>query len=280
MQTLQAVVVGIVQGLSEFLPISSSAHITFSNEIFHIITGAVLSNEPNSEEIFFDIMVHLATLFAVIIYFFGDLRNIFSEFFKSIKEKNYKNENFLLVNYIALSTIITGVIGLLLKESVEKLIVNPKIICILLMITGFILLLSEKMYKGNQKINLKKSVAIAIAQGLAVFPGFSRSGLTIAAGLFLGMDRVKAARFSFLMSIPVILLASMIYPLLELDFSQIMNFNLKAITIGFFSAFISGYLCVKYFMKLLGRLSLRTFGYYCLAASLAMYLLFQFCGHQ
>ncbi len=280
MHTIQALITGTVQGLSEFLPISSSAHITFSNEIYNLITGATLTISDREEEIFFDIIVHLATLFAVLIYFFGDLKEIFSSFFKALKDKDYKNNNFLLVCYIALSVVITGVIGLALKKSVENLITNPQIICVLLFVTGIILLLSEKSYKGNKEINLKTSILMAIAQGLAVFPGFSRSGLTISCALFCGMNRVKAARFSFLMSIPVIILASLVYPILELDFSQIATFNHKAIFFGFLASFVVGYFCIKYFMKLLGKLSLKTFGYYCFVISVVMFFVFQFCYHS
>ncbi len=280
MQTVQAVITGAIQGLSEFLPISSSAHIVFSHELYGLLTGAPISQEINQEEIFFDILVHLATLFAVIIYFFKDLKNIFTEFFKSVKEKNYNSENTKLVGYIALSVIITGIIGLILKEKVEFLTANPQIVCFLLMGTGFILLFSEKMYKGDKQLSLKTAIWVSIAQGLAVFPGFSRSGLTISTALLCGMKRVEAARFSFLMSIPVILLASLVYPLMELNFNQILTFNLKALLIGSFTAFVVGYLCIKYFMKLLGKLSLRSFGYYCLVASVVMFFVFQFFYHQ
>ena len=274
MQTLQAVITGAMQGLSEFLPISSSAHIVFSNELYELITKTAFITSKE-EEIFFDIMVHLATLFAVLIYFFNDLKAILKDFFVSIKEKDYKNKNFLLTNYILLSTVITGIIGLIFKEKVEYFIQNPKYICFFLFITGLILLFSEKMYKGNKEINLKSSILIAIAQGLAIFPGFSRSGLTISTGLFLGLNRVEAARFSFLMSIPVILLASMIYPLMSLDFNLITTFNLKAIAIGFLVSFVVGYLCIKYFMKLLGKLTLKSFAYYCLIISPLMFFVFE-----
>lgn len=273
MHTLQAIITGAMQGLSEFLPISSSAHIVFSNEIYELITKTTLSS--NEEEIFFDIMVHLATLFAVLIYFYNDLKTISIDFFNSVKNKDYKNKNFLLGNYILLSTVITGVIGLLLKEKVEYFIQNPKYICFFLFTTGLILLFSEKFYKGNKEISLKSAVLIALAQGAAVFPGFSRSGLTISMGLFLGLNRVSAAKFSFLMSIPVIILASLIYPLISLDFAQIATFNLKAIAIGFFVSFIVGYLCIKYFMKLLGKLSLKSFAYYCLLISPLMFFVFE-----
>ncbi len=279
MHTLQAVITGAIQGLSEFLPISSSAHIVFSNELYGLITKTDIAGNVPQEEIFFNIMVHLATLFAVVIYFFKDLKKVFKDYIFSLKEKEYHNDSFKLVNYIILSTVITGIIGLLIKEKVEELIKNPQIICILLFITGLILLFSEKFYKGDKKLSLKTAIFVAIAQGLAVFPGFSRSGLTISMALFNGMNRIEAARFSFLMSIPVIFLASLIYPLFDIDFSSMATFNYKAIIFGFLTSFVVGYLCIKYFMKLLGQLSLRIFGYYCLIAAIVMFGLFQVYYH-
>ena len=222
----------------------------------------------------------MATLLAVVIYFFKDLKELSLDFIKAIKNKDYKNENFKIVNYIILTTIITGIIGFTFKKPTKFLMSNPKIICLFLFITGLILLTSEKFYKGNKKIALKNAILIGIAQGFAVFPGFSRSGLTISTALFYGIERVKAARFSFLMSIPIIFLASMIYPLFELNLSEIASFNYKAILLGFISSFIVGYLCIKYFMKLLGRLSLRIFGYYCLVVAVLMFGLFQVYYHQ
>ncbi len=278
MHTLQTIITGAIQGLSEFLPISSSAHIVFSNELYEIITK---TTPPSlQEEIFFGIIAHLATLLAVVIYFFKDLKEIIYGFLISLKEKDFKNQNIKLVGYIFLSTLITSLIGLLIKDKVESIISNPSIICILLFITGLILLFSEKMYKGNKEIDLKTSIFMAIAQGLAVFPGFSRSGLTISTALFCGIDRLKAARFSFLMSIPIITLASLIYPLIELDLAQISTFNLKAMFLGFLASFVVGYLCIKYFMKLLAKLSLRIFSYYCLVVALLMFGLFQVYYHH
>lgn len=280
MQIIQGIITGIVQGLSEFLPISSSAHIVFSNKLFNLMTHSVQTPISSQEEIFFDIMVHLASLFAVIIYFFGDLKKIFFDFVQSIKTKNYNNENTKLVLYVALATVITGIIGLIIKEKVENLIQNPSVICFLLLITGTILILSEKFYKGDKKLDLKKALVIAIAQGLAIFPGFSRSGFTISTALFLGMKRLDAARFSFLMSIPVILLASLIYPMLELDLTEFAQFNLKAIIFGTSASFVSGYFCIKYFMQLLEKLSLRIFGVYCFVVGLLVLGLLQVFRHQ
>ena len=279
MHTLQAIITGSIQGLSEFLPISSSAHIVFSNELYHLITGT--QNLINhQEEIFFDIIVHLGTLFAVLIYFFNDIKTIIVNSIISIKNKDYKNHELKLFGYILLSTIITCLIGIILKKPTESLVINPQGICFLLVFTGILLLFSEKLYRGDKELSLKAVIFIAIAQGLAIFPGFSRSGFTIATGLLCGINRVQAARFSFLMSIPIIILASMAYPMMELDVSEFSTFNMKAIITGFFVSFIVGYYCIKYFMKLLKKLSLRSFGYYCLAISVVMFLVFQFAYHQ
>ena len=278
MHTLQAIITGTVQGLSEFLPISSSAHIVFSNELYNLITNTVTVD--NQESIFFDIIVHLGTLLAVVIYFFKDIKTIILNSVISLKNKDFSNKELKLAGYIILCTFITGIVGLILKKPTENLIQNPKIICFLLLITGSLLLFGEKLYRGTKDISLKSAILIAIAQGLAVFPGFSRSGFTISTALLTGMDRVKSARFSFLISIPVIILASMLYPLIELDLSQIATFNLKAIFVGFIVSFIVGYYCIKYFMKLLEKLNLKSFGYYCYFVSIVMFLLFQFVYHQ
>ncbi len=277
MQTLQAVIVGAVQGISEFLPISSSAHIVFAQSIYKLITGSQVLTQVGSEEIFFDIIVHLATVLAVLIFFFKDIVTILKEFFKGIIQKKYDNPDFKLALYIIIATPITGIIGLILKDPTHSLVENPKIVSLFLVGTGLILYFSEKLKSKNKEINLKSSILTGIAQGLAVFPGLSRSGLTIATQVFLGIDRVKAARFSFLMSIPVIILASMAYPILEIDFKEISNFNYEAIFWGFLTSFAVGYLCIKYFMKLLSKVTLKCFSYYCVFAGVAMFVLFSIC---
>ena len=155
MQTIQAVITGAVQGLSEFLPISSSAHIVFSNKLYSLVTNSgVLAHQ---EEIFFDILVHLATLAAVVIYFYNDLKTIIKGFFIALREKNYNSENYQLITYILITTIITGIIGLILKKPTESLIESPKIICILLFITGLVLFFSEKKYSGSEKSSFNRN---------------------------------------------------------------------------------------------------------------------------
>lgn len=279
MQTLQAIIVGAIQGISEFLPISSSAHIVFAQSIYKLATGSAALDTVAAQEVFFDIIVHLATLLAVLIFFRKDIIDIIKALYYGIKNKNYTDGDFKTGVFIIAATPVTCIIALLLKEPTHALLENPKIVSLFLIGTGFILYFSEKLKTQNKEMNLKTALWTGLAQGLAVFPGLSRSGLTIATQVFSGMDRVKAARFSFLMSIPIILGASMAYPMLEMDFSQMANFNYRAIFWGFMTSFIVGYLCVKYFMKLLGKVTLKCFSYYCFVVGALMFLLFSICHH-
>ena len=277
MQTLQAIIVGAIQGISEFLPISSSAHIVFAQSIYKLATGSAALDTVAAQEVFFDIIVHLATLLAVLIFFRKDIIDIIKALYYGIKNKNYTDGDFKTGVFIIAATPVTCIIALLLKEPTHALLENPKIVSLFLIGTGFILYFSEKLKSKNREIDLKTSLWTVLAQGLAIFPGLSRSGLTIATQVFLGVDRVKAARFSFLMSIPIIIGASMVYPLLDMDFSQAANINAKAFFWGFLTSFVTGYLCVKYFMKLLGKVTLKCFSYYCFAAGVAMFVLFSVC---
>ncbi len=269
MQTLQAAIMGAVQGISEFLPISSSAHIVFTSVVYKILTGGNFQNVGN-EEIFFDILIHLSSLLAVIIFFFKDLKTLISGFFKSFKNKDYKNAEFQTCVFIMISTFVTCIVAFFIKDTAHKLTENPLIVSILLLFTGGVLFVSEKLNTKEKAMNSKTSILIGIAQGLAVFPGLSRSGLTIATGILNGLSRVKAARYSFILSIPIIILASMIYPLLELNVSEISTFNFKAMAIGCVMSFITGFLCIKFFMKFLEKFNLKCFAYYCWIMGIVM----------
>ena len=127
----------------------------------------------------------------------------------------------------------------------------------------------------KQDVTLKSSILIAIAQGLAALPGFSRSGLTIATGLMTGSDRTTSAKYSFLLSIPIIMGASMFYPLLEIDLKEVLTYNWTAIVVGTIVSGIVGYLCIKYFMKFLSKFSLSVFGYYCIIIGVLAVIFFK-----
>lgn len=276
MHLMQAILMGIVQGLSEFLPISSSGHLVFTSNFYKIFKNIDIT-QHSGQEIFLDIMLHLGTLIAVLIFFRKEISEILQALFFGIKTKNYSSENFKMGLYIILGTIISVMVAYPLSGFAAKLVFLPQIVGLLLIITGLILLASEyysKRYPQKLPISLKNSILIAVAQGLAALPGFSRSGLTIATGLFAGMDRTVAARYSFLLSIPIILGASMVYPLFELDIKEVLTYNWTAIIVGTFVSGIVGYLCIKYFMKFLSKFSLTVFAYYCLIMGIFAFIFF------
>jgi undecaprenyl-diphosphatase len=280
MNIIQAILMGIVQGLSEFLPISSSAHLVFTSNFYKVFKGIEIAQTSN-EEVFFDIMVHLGTLIAVLIFFRKDISNIIKAMYNALKTKDWSNHEAKLGLFIIAGTVLTVGIALPINNIAEKLVYSPVIVGGLLFITGFALLYSEyKSKKIEEKkcvVDLKTSIFIGIAQGLASLPGFSRSGWTIATGLFLGLDRITSARYSFLLSIPIILGASMVYPLLEIDIQEAVTYNWSAILAGTVVSAITGYICIKYFMKFISKFSLGIFGYYCIIAGLVTAVFFSLC---
>lgn len=277
MNFIQAILMGIVQGLSEFLPISSSAHLVFTSNFYKVIKNIPIVQSSN-EEVFFDIMVHLGTLIAVLIFFRKDILNILEAMWHALKNKDWSDKEAKLGLYICVGTIITIVLALPINEIAEKLVYKPAIVGGLLFITGFTLLYSEykskKLEKKTDNVDLKTSILIGLAQGLAALPGFSRSGWTIATGLFCGLDRITSARYSFLLSIPIILGASMVYPLVKINIAEAVGYNWSAIIAGTVVSGITGYLCIKYFMRFISKFSLAIFGYYCIIAGIATAVFF------
>lgn len=281
MNFIQAVLMGIVQGLSEFLPISSSAHLVFTSNFYKVFKGIEIVQQSN-EEVFFDIMVHLGTLVAVLIFFRKDIMNILKAMYNAFKTKDWSDKEAKLGLFIMLGTVITVALALPINEVAEKLVYAPAIVGILLFITGFVLLASEYMSKNfkvkKENVDLKTSIFIGLAQGLAALPGFSRSGWTIATGLFFGLDRITAARYSFLLSIPIILGASMVYPLVKIDLHEALQYNWEAIAAGTVVSAITGYICIKYFMKFISKFSLSIFGYYCIIMGILTAVFFTIYG--
>ena len=276
MDLIQTILMGIVQGLSEFLPISSSAHLVFTSNFYKVFKGIEIVQESN-QEVFLDIMLHLGTLIAVLIFFRKEIMEIIKALYFGLKNKNYSSKDFKTGVYIMLGTVVTVIIAFPLNEVAEFLVFKPAIVGGLLIFTGCLLLFSEwwgKRINEKKDINLKSSILIAIAQGLAALPGFSRSGLTIATGLLNGHDRKTAAEYSFLLSIPIILGASMVYPLVKIDFAEVVTYNWTAIIVGTIVSGIVGYLCIKYFLKFVAKFSLGIFGYYCLIMGIATAVFF------
>ena len=276
MNLMQAILMGIVQGLSEFLPISSSGHLVFTSNFYKVFKGIEIVQESN-QEIFLDIMLHFGTLIAVLIFFRKDIMEILRALYIGLKTKKFSDINCKIGLYIILGTIITVLVALPMEKIAEKLVYTPAIVGILLFITGIVLFYSEYMSKRiatKTEVDLKTSIFIALAQGIAALPGFSRSGWTIATGLFNGLDRLTAAKYSFLLSIPIILGASMVYPFLKIDVAEAVTYNWLAIGIGTLVSAVVGYLCIKYFLKFVAKFSLAIFGYYCLIVGIVTTIFF------
>lgn len=276
---IKVIAMGIVQGLSEFLPISSSAHLVFTSHILQIISGNPIPDE-SSYDIVLSMMLHIGTLVAVFIFFWKEVAEIWNALVKGIKTKDYTDYNAKLGLYIIFGTLVTIIVALFIDDTAETLMTRPAVVGFLLIITGFFLFGAEKysdtVKEKENKISLKTALIMAAAQGLAALPGFSRSGWTIASGLFSKADRIAAARYSFLLSIPIILGASIVYPLKEIEFAELATYNWTYITIGTVVSAIVGYICIKYFLQFLSKFSLRVFAYYCMAVGLITTLFFTF----
>ena len=266
MNFIQAILMGIVQGLSEFLPVSSSAHLVFTSNFYKVFKNIPIVAQSN-EEVFFDIMLHLGTLIAVLIFFRKDVLDILRALISACKKRDFSEHKAKLALYIIVGTLVTIALALPFNEIAEHLVYHPALVGGLLIITGGVLFFSEYLSKKkdnkSDRVNLKQALLIGLAQGVAVLPGFSRSGWTMATGLFTGLDRQTAARYSFLLSIPIILGASMVYPIIKIDIAEAVGYNWFAILAGTVVSGIVGYLCIKYFMKFISKFSLNVFGYYC-----------------
>jgi undecaprenyl-diphosphatase len=278
MDIIQATITGVVQGLTEFLPVSSSGHLVLTASIYKLVTGKELSSGGN-EEIFFDIMLHLGTLIAILIYFRTDIKNLFNKVTFSIKNNSLNSdEESKFPLYILAGTVATIFIAYPLKDFFESLVKNPAVVGIILMLTGAILFLTEFISdKYTQKTTLigwKRALIIGIAQGLAVAPGLSRSGTTIAAGLATGLDRKTCAKFSFLLSVPIILMVTAYQSLDLIKTDEFWDFNWTAILIGTVIAAVVGYYCIKYFIQFISNHKLNGFALYCLIIGLGMFVYF------
>lgn len=281
MTVIQVVILAIIQGLTEFLPVSSSGHLVLSSALYQILSGQPLSF-GGEDEVFTDIILHVGTLIAVIFFFRKDLVKIAKAFLEAVKSKDFSSFEAKLPIYLIIGTFFTIIIAFPLHEFCEKMVASPQIIGFFLLITGAILFFSEKIATKNSnkspntEISLKHSVLIGIAQGLSALPGISRSGTTIATGMLFGLDRVSAARYSFLLSIFIILGASIFYPVLKLDAQELTEINWTAVIIGFFTSLTVGYICVKYFMKFLEKYSMKCFAYYCWFIGICAIIYFNF----
>ncbi len=269
METLLAILLGIFQGLTEFLPVSSSGHLAVLEKIFGQTLGFTAK-----EAHLFNVLVHLATVLAVILVFRKTIIELFTSLFKKTEYQNFKTSNRLrLVVLIIIATIPTGIIGILGKKVFARITDSLLLIGFMFFITAILLIITHFIKKEEiyeyQKISFLKAFILGIVQGIAVAPGISRSGSTIACSRFLGISREKAGEFSFLIAIPAIIGAA----ILELPGSGLGNSGWHVFLLGFFAALITGYFSLKFLLVFIRKGKLHYFGYYVILAGIVSIVL-------
>lgn len=254
MNIYQSFILGILQGLTEFIPVSSTAHLLIAQKLFGIPAGDAMFS--------FLVLVELGTLLSLIVFFWKDLLKLIVAFFA----RPFSTPENKLAWYIIIATVPALVFGYLLKSAVEALFANPLLeAAIRLLITAAVLVLAEwlgKRERSIDKMNWLDAIVVGLAQVIAVFPGASRSGTTITAGMLRGLDRPSAARFAFLMSIPVMLAAGAYQSIDVIKMPDLASF-LPLVAIGFVAAAIVGWVAIKWLMLYLGKHSLVNFARYC-----------------
>jgi undecaprenyl-diphosphatase len=268
MTVIQSIFLGIVQGLTEFLPISSSGHLV-------AVPFLLRWDIPPNEAFVFDVLVQVATLIAVLAFFWKDYYVILRGMIRGIRRRQpFETQPARLGWYLVLSTIPAGVAGILLKDVVEKAFANPMMTAFALFGTAILLIIAERIGKRQrilETITWSDALIIGLYQILALFPGLSRSGSTIAGGMTRDLNRPSAARFSFLMAVPIMLAAGMAA---TVDLMAIPNLGkiLPVFIPGFIAAAVVGYLAIGWLLSFLSRYSLYYFAIYCAVLGLIILL--------
>jgi len=279
MDIIQAIILGIVQGLAEFLPIASAGQVVL---VTHIL-GVTFPTESGS--LAFNVLLHIGTLTAVVGFFWKEVIQIIKSFISSIldlfrgqftnnlKDDTYKRLSWLLI----IGTIPVGISGALFTKRFEFFYNSVPAVSIFLIINGIILWSAEHVKRGNKKIkgiSFKNALVIGIFESLALFPGISRSGSSISAGLFSGVDRVCAARFAFLLAIPAITGAIIVE---FKDIGALTETNTASIVAAYIAVVIFGFLSIGLLLRIINGTSLRIFSVYCwIVGGLALILSFYY----
>ncbi len=265
MNIIQAIILGIVQGATEFIPISSSGHLV-------LVPWALGWPNPG---LLFDTMLHWGTLAAVIVYFWRDWLDIIAGFFRSLTARGpwstapggrLADFNSRLAWAIIIGTLPAVIIGFLFKDFLESLFSTPLAVGAFLLVTAVLLTLSERLSRHDRpllKINIPDALIVGLAQALAIAPGISRSGATISGGLARGLTRDSAARYSFLLATPAILGAGVLQLFDVLRGTEATGSSTTAIALGVLAAAVVGYLCIRFLLAYLRRGKLYPFAVYC-----------------
>ena len=250
MDVLNAIILGIIQGLTEFLPVSSSGHL----EIFKVILG---DNKLPNESLLMTVILHFATACSTIVVFKDDIKDLILGLFSF-----EKNDSFWFSVKIILSMVPAVFVGFFFESEIESLF-NGNLIIVgsMLILTGALLFLADKAKPSEKKISFSSSLLVGIAQAIAIIPGISRSGSTISTAVILGIDKENAAKFSFLMVVPLII-GKVIKDITSAE-TIVNNESIFPLIIGFVFAFITGMIACKWMIKLVKNSKLKYFSIYC-----------------
>lgn len=251
---LEAIILGVIQGLTEWFPVSSSGHLALYQNIFGL-----------DVPVLFDIYLHLGTLIVLFVFFWNDIIKIVSDVLSLRSETDY----FEIGKNIFIATLVTGVIGFVFYKAFTDLFSNLIGIGLGFLFTGFILIAGKNVSSVKKDIGVFNSLIIGVFQGLALIPGISRSGSTIGVGIIRGIDKMKLAKFSFLLSIPAIIGATLVDT--ANNYKSAIPFlaeNMLAILLGIGFSALVGYLCLRWLMKLIDKGKFHYFAYYCFAVGL------------
>ena len=259
MTIFQSILLGIIQGLTEFLPISSSAHLV----LFPYLLNWDI---PISQAFIFDVLVQVATLVGVVAYFWRDLTAIISGVLKGLWRRRPLGDPYARLGWLLLLACLpAGVLGLAIKDVVEKTFDSPLATAFFLFGTAILMVIAERWGKRSrsfEQINWLDALWIGLFQMLALFPGLSRSGATISGGMLRHLERPPAARFSFLLSVPIMLAAGVV-ALIDLIQAPNLDILLPVFIPGFIASAVVGYLAIRWLLGYLARRSLYIFSIYC-----------------
>ena len=260
MTPLSAAILAIIQGLTEFLPVSSSGHL--------VLGEALLGSHSFGNSIAFELVVHLGTFLAVLVVFWQDILHLGKVFFVLILKPGswsteYRNNNdFRTCILMLIAMLPAGVVGLLLRDQISELFSQPFMVSLALLFTGSILISTKYFKKSDKQIDVKKALLIGFAQALALVPGISRSGSTISMALGLGVKQEQAARFSFIMVLPLIIAATFL-EFLDLAKVGISSDEVVILLIGLVISFVVGIFSLRWLLELLKRGKFHYFAWYC-----------------
>lgn len=261
MTIIQAIILGLLQGLTEFLPVSSSGHLVLMQELLNV---------SHEGDISFEVFVHFGTFLSVLIALHKEVIAILSSLAHAIQHPRsisdqYENDEFLrLAVFIVVGSIPAAIVGIRFEHTVEQLFSDPKLVSVMLVITGFVLFLTRYANpKDDTKVKLGSSILIGCAQAIAIIPGISRSGSTISIALFTGVSREQSAKFSFLLALPVIFGATLLKTR-DLISTPPPAEKISTLIVGTIVSAVAGYFAILFLLNLLRQRRFSWFAYYCL----------------